>query len=128
MSYAKIRPRRGTASQWRTANTVLAEGEIGIEVPDGGVGKGLVKIKFGDGVTAWNNLPYGVIPGGGNDFSIDDYIVQNLETNATNKVPSVSAVKAGFDEVNNKLGVIVGSYINADGDLVIQYEDGEVTA
>lgn len=60
MSFARIRPRRGTATQWKTANTILAEGEIGIEVPDEGVGKGTVKIKFGDGATPWNSLPYGI--------------------------------------------------------------------
>lgn len=62
MSFAKIRPRRGTATQWETANPILAEGEEGIEVPNEGVGTGEVKIKYGDGVTAWNDLPYGVKP------------------------------------------------------------------
>lgn len=60
MSFAKIRPRRGTAIQWTTANPVLAEGEQGIEVPDTGVGTGAVKMKFGDGVTSWNDLPYAI--------------------------------------------------------------------
>lgn len=60
MSFAKIRPRRGTASQWNNANPILAEGEIGIEVPSTGVGTGTVKIKFGDGSTHWNDLPYGL--------------------------------------------------------------------
>jgi hypothetical protein len=41
--------RRGTASQWSTANTVLAAGEIGFAYD--------TKIfKIGDGVTAWNSL------------------------------------------------------------------------
>lgn len=62
MSFAKIRPRRGTALQWETANPILAEGEIGIEVPNDGVGTGEVKIKFGDGVKTWTDLPYGVEP------------------------------------------------------------------
>ena len=60
VGYTYIRPRRDTASAWTTANPVLAEGEIGIEVPSTGVGSGIVKIKFGDGVTAWKNLPYGL--------------------------------------------------------------------
>ena len=60
MSFAKIRPRRGTASQWSNANPILTEGEIGIEVPSTGVGTGNVKIKFGDGSTHWNDLPYGL--------------------------------------------------------------------
>lgn len=60
MGYAKLRPRRGTASQWRDANTLLNEGELGIEVPETGVGTGKSKIKIGDGYTRWNDLPYAV--------------------------------------------------------------------
>lgn len=60
MAYAKIRPKRGTKSQWEQANTVLAEGELGIEVPDAGIGKGQVKVKQGDGSTPWKNLPYAI--------------------------------------------------------------------
>jgi hypothetical protein len=41
--------RRGTASQWSTANTVLGVGEIGFAF-DTNV------IKIGDGTTAWNSL------------------------------------------------------------------------
>ena len=36
--YAKIRPRRGTATEWSILNPVLAEGELGVEFPDSGVG------------------------------------------------------------------------------------------
>lgn len=59
MSYVKLRPRRSSASQWQYANPILSEGEMAVEVPDTGVGTGLVNFKFGDGVTPWNNLPYG---------------------------------------------------------------------
>lgn len=58
MSYYKIRPRGGTASQWSTANPVLAEREIGFEYPAGGLGTGLARMKMGNGATAWNDLPY----------------------------------------------------------------------
>lgn len=60
MAYAKIRPKRGTRTQWSQANTILAEGELGIEVPDAGIGKGQVKVKQGDGSTPWNSLPYAI--------------------------------------------------------------------
>lgn len=58
MSYAKIRPRRGTAYEWSTINPILLEGELGMEFPDSGIGTGLCKFKVGDGVTDWVNLPY----------------------------------------------------------------------
>lgn len=47
----QIQLRRGTASQWTTANTTLAEGEIGFETDTG-------KIKIGKGNVAWNSLAY----------------------------------------------------------------------
>lgn len=58
MAYVKLRPRRGTASAWEYANPILAEGEMAFEVPDTGVGTGLINIKQGDGQTSWVNLPY----------------------------------------------------------------------
>ena len=48
--------RHGTAAQWTTANPILASGEMGVESDTN-------KIKIGDGVLAWNALPYGGIKG-----------------------------------------------------------------
>ena len=59
-SFKNFRPRRSTKTEWETYNPILLEGEMGIETPDSGSGTGLVKIKFGDGITPWNNLPYGL--------------------------------------------------------------------
>lgn len=42
--------RRGTKSQWETANPVLAVGEIGFSINEN-------VVKLGDGLTAWNSLP-----------------------------------------------------------------------
>lgn len=47
----RMQIRRGTAAEWTSANPVLADGEMGFE-------RGTNKIKFGDGVTAWNSLVY----------------------------------------------------------------------
>ena len=58
MAYVRIRMRRSTKAQWEAANPILAEGELGYEVPDAGVGRGLVNFKMGDNVTPWNELPY----------------------------------------------------------------------
>lgn len=54
----RIQLRRDTAANWTAANPVLADGEIGLE-------RGNEYWKVGDGVTAWNSLPYvGVGPKG----------------------------------------------------------------
>ena len=46
-----IQVKRGTASSWTSANTVLAAGEIGFE-------SDTKKMKVGDGSTAWTSLGY----------------------------------------------------------------------
>jgi hypothetical protein len=53
---ATIKLRRDTSANWATANTVLAVAEPGLDTT-------VNAIKYGDGTTAWNNLPYsGVVP------------------------------------------------------------------
>ena len=47
----KIQNRGGEASTWTSVNPILAEREMGIETDE-------LRIKFGDGVTEWNSLPY----------------------------------------------------------------------
>lgn len=96
MSFAKIRPRRGTTTQWKSANPILAEGEMGVEVPSSGVGKGVVKVKFGDGVTAWNNLPYG-IPVGLTTADIED----SVTSSSTDKVASANIAKYLSERIDN---------------------------
>ena len=49
----RIQLRNDSATNWTTANPVLLEGEIGIEID-----ANRNRIKIGDGVTAWNSLPY----------------------------------------------------------------------
>ena len=47
----QIQVRRGTASQWTSANPTLANGELAHETDTG-------KLKIGDGSTAWSSLAY----------------------------------------------------------------------
>ena len=48
---ATIKLRRDTAAAWALANPVLSAGEPGIETDTN-------LVKYGNGVTAWNSLPY----------------------------------------------------------------------
>jgi hypothetical protein len=52
---SKIQIRRDTAANWTASNPVLAIGEPGLEIDTG-------SIKYGNGVTAWNSLPYSSSP------------------------------------------------------------------
>ena len=97
MSFYKIRPRAGTASQWTTANPVLAEREIGFEFPAGGIGTGEIKAKMGDGVSHWNDLAYAILP---------MPTVENDESTSTDKAPSSAYVKGKFDSIQSDLNGI----------------------
>ena len=48
-----IQPRRGTADQWTSANPILAVAEMGYETDT-------QKFKYGDGLSTWNELDYGI--------------------------------------------------------------------
>jgi hypothetical protein len=58
-----IQTRRGTAIEWATVNPTLANGESGFETDT-------LKLKIGDGVTAWNSLGYMTFDGGNLDENI----------------------------------------------------------
>lgn len=69
-----MQQKRGTASQWSTANPTLLAGEIGFETDTN-------KIKVGDGSTTWNNLDYiagteefNALAPAGNNFSNPVYL------------------------------------------------------
>ena len=47
----KVLLRNDTATNWATENPTLGKGELGIEIDTG-------LFKIGDGLTAWNSLPY----------------------------------------------------------------------
>ena len=51
MATVRLQIRRGTASQWTSANPILAAGEMGVETDTR-------KVKIGDGTTGWTSLNY----------------------------------------------------------------------
>ena len=60
-----LRPKRGkkkTATDKLTGTNVLVAGELFMEVPEKGVGKGPGKIKMGDGISDYEDLPYFIDP------------------------------------------------------------------
>jgi hypothetical protein len=46
-----IKLKRGTAANWTTTDPTLAAGELGLETDT-------LKLKAGDGTTAWSSLDY----------------------------------------------------------------------
>ena len=97
-----FKPRRGKASTMNgtKSSTVLAAGEMFIELPDTGVGTGICKMKMGDGVTAYSSLPYAM---GGDIASteITGSIVADTSDDARSALANVTTGRT--------LGAIIGS-------------------
>jgi len=74
-----IQTRRDTAINWFNANPILVQGEMGFETDT-------VKIKFGDGVTHWNDLAYFTAAGGGGSNLKGTAVVDFGSTPGTNVV------------------------------------------
>ena len=68
-----FQPKRKTAADWTSENPILRDGEFGV-VTDGSDGEWL---KVGDGVTAWNSLPYKKGPKG-DPFTYSDFTPEQL--------------------------------------------------
>ena len=47
----RIQIRRDTKAKWSDLNPILAAGEMGFEIDNN-------RLKIGNGITAWNSLPY----------------------------------------------------------------------
>jgi len=80
----RIQVRRGTTSEWNTANPTLFEGEFGYNTT-------LDKFKVGDGTTAWSSLEY--VPTSDDlSTSLGDYI-ELIEKGAADGVAELDASK-----------------------------------
>ena len=86
----QIQLRRGTSVQWSTANTILAEAEIAVELDT-------YQYKIGDGYTNWSDLPYGGIHGP--MAGIDTEVVFN------NKGIANGSIAFTFDYTTNTLNL-----------------------
>jgi hypothetical protein len=77
--------RRGPASEWIADNPVLAAGEPGVEIDTG-------KVKLGNGVLSWIDLPY---------FIDEDRVQDMIEDAVLNGVPGAPGKSAYQVAVDN---------------------------
>ncbi len=77
--FKRMQQRRGTSTEWSTANPVLANGEIGYDTTT-------KRFRVGDGVTAWNSLTA--------SMSVDDItIVQGYSSAAAASAAAAAAAR-----------------------------------
>jgi hypothetical protein len=109
----QIQLRRDTASNWETNNSILAQGEVGIDLTN-------KYFKIGDGITAWNSLQ---IARNGEDILYDNTIVDRLSANSLQVAIDQLATEFSPSQNNN-------SQLNYTGDLltgVTEYHPDGVT-
>lgn len=85
---AKIQVRRDTAANWTTQNPTLLRGEIGYEYDT-------VKLKIGNGSTAWNSLAYAIV----SQTMVEDLIADHADR--TDNPHSVTKAQVGLPNVDD---------------------------
>lgn len=111
---ARFKPKSDTLKNWQTKNPVLLSGEPGVVIGLKEAGDGLVneteRIKFGDGVTPWNDLPWWKGPKGDTG--------ERGEKGDTGE--------RGEQGTQGEQGVsVIGTEINSNGNLVISFSNGQ---
>ena len=110
-----IQFRRGTASQWTSANTVLHAGELGFETNTG-------KFKLGDGTTAWVDLSYAsVLPS-----TLDNYVLTSALGANSGVATLDSNGKLPVSQLPDLAKVTVHSVANQTARLALTVEPGDI--
>jgi len=133
----RMQQRRGTATQWTTADPVLNAGEIGYETNTG-------KFKIGDGTNHWEDLNY-FLDADAIGGSIDDYVpltqksaasgVAALDASKNVIVPGASIIVEGATDNGFETTLTVAdptaartiTFPNATGTVVLADGSGNVT-
>jgi hypothetical protein len=97
-----IKLRRGTAAEWTASNELLSLGEPGFE-------KDTRKLKIGDGINGWNNLPY-FEAGVSGSFP-------TIANGGDNRVLTSTGSSTGVNAESNL--TFDGSLLSVSGDLVV---------
>ena len=82
----RIVSRNDISSKWDEVNPILLKGEIGIEIDTN-------KMKIGDGVLAWKDLPYLVSEGGGSSLIVVNNFGDLPEVGENDKLYKVSSTQ-----------------------------------
>lgn len=132
MGYARIKPRRGTLYEWSTVNPILDEGEMVVIYPDTGVGTGLCKFKFGDGVRKFTELPYafdGASANSMNGGTIENFHLLQIRSGSEEEWllinPIIAENELTFDITN--LGFKVGNGVDKWEDLPYTQAGGDIS-
>lgn len=103
----KIRFRRDLSSLWQSRNPILLSGEPGLETDTN-------KLKLGDGVRSWNNLPY-IYGDVGEQTDIENSFVDIRNFNAIGDgiTDDTEAIENALEFINGKGRILIedGTYL-----------------
>ncbi len=105
MASKVLLPRRGRRSTMVVKNPVLRKGEVFFEVPEAGVGKGDTKIIIGDGVTAYDKLPYAIDIGSAKT-DVNEATLTFSQSTQTDRAKLLQEMVSG-----KKVPVLIGSIV-----------------
>ena len=115
MSDVRIQLRRDLANNWQGVNPILADGEMGIETDTH-------KFKFGDGHTAWNELPYGATD------AVDIPTALSQFENDVGFITLTDVETAGFTKNVGTVTMVNGYLPGEDGNVILPASGGTVTS
>jgi len=96
----RIQFRRGTASEWTSANPTLAAGELGYETDT-------AKFKLGDGSTSWSSLDYAGI----NQDDIDNAVADVIDS-APGTLDTLNELAAALGDDANFAATVTNNLAN----------------
>ena len=114
----RMQQRRGTASQWTTANPILNAGEIGFETDTN-------KFKIGDGTNHWADLDY-FIDEAGLGTTLGDYVETSLLAAANGVATLNSSGKLETSQVPDLAQVTVHAVANQAARLALSVQVGDI--
>lgn len=118
---SKVRLRVGTAANATANNKVLAVGEVGIETDTH-------RAKLGDGVTAWNSLPYTWVTNLEFDEKVDDRVnALVLVAGLLSKTYDDGANTLTLDVTAEAIQDMLSTFIVGAGLTTVNYDDGANT-
>jgi hypothetical protein len=114
-----IQLRRGTASEWTSANPILAIGEFALELDT-------KRFKIGDGTTLWTALTYSSLDvnlTGGTNISITNDYEISLDSNVNVTSISASTIYSGSTDLSNIFATTADIPTTIPYDLVVAASD-----